>query len=196
MAAPFFKKNFGVAQGGLIVLTLLSHLFVTERHRAVAGNVGLRVPLMSEIDVPDRSCEPLLVTNAKGSFLPTVVAKLGYVRFGFSKCSPDQEPRLLVEFHRVLVERSRASGWGNVVSSIDEGVSLLRSSNPLVFVVSSLEDPKLTEDGFVNLRCPLPSGAALLSTRPDVAGLYTRVGDSIGIVAKKCDTSFVAVTRD
>ena len=178
------------------MLTLLSHLFVTERHRAVAGNVGLRVPLMSEIDVPDRTCEPLLVTNALGTFLPTVVAKLGYVRFGFSKCQPDQEPGLLVEFHRVLVERGRANGWGNVASSVEEGIRLMRSNNTLVFVITSLEDPALTEDGFVNLRCPLPSGSALISTRPDVAGLYTRVGDSVGIVAKKCDSSFVAVTRD
>lgn len=179
------------------MLTLLSHLFVAERHRLKAGDVGFKVPLMSEIDVSDRSIEPLLVTSARGTFMPTVVSKLGYVRFGFSKCQPDQEPGLLVEFHRALVERSRANAWGNVVSTLEEGVGLMRSLNiPLVFVLSSVDDPKLAEDGFVNLRCPLPSGSALISTRPEVAGLYTRVGDSVGIVAHNCDTSFVAVTRD
>lgn len=179
------------------MLTLMSHLFVTERHRPQAGKVGHRVPVLSEIDVTDRSIEPLLVSNAKGSFVPTVVAKLGYVRFGFSECQPDQESRMLMEFHRVLVDRSRSCGWGNVVSSIEDGLKLMRGTvAPPVFVLISRDDPAPKEEGFVLLKCPLPSGSALISTRPEIAGLYTRVGDSLGIVAKCCDASFVAVIRD
>jgi hypothetical protein len=179
------------------MLTILSHLFVTERHRLKAGDVGHSVPLLSEIDVLDRSIEPLLVTSTRGTFLPTTVSQKGYARFGFTSCSPAQELELLVEFHRVLVERGRACNWGNVVSTMEEGLAVMNGFNlHPVFILMPKEDPAPTLEGVVVLNCPLPRGSALISTLPEIAGLHTRVGDYVGVMAKRVDKAFVAVSRE
>lgn len=177
------------------MLTILSHLFVTERHRLKAGDVGHSVPLLSEIDVTDRDIEPLLVSSARGTFLPTKVSQRGYARFGFNHCTPAQELGLLVEFHRVLIERSRACNWGNVASDMETGLDIMRGSNlSPVFILMPKEDPPPSIEGVVVLNCPLPSGSALISTLPEITGLHTRVGDYVGIMAKRVDRSFVAVS--
>lgn len=175
------------------MLTLLSQMFVTERHRLRAGNVGHSMPLASEVDTNDRSIEPLMITTTRGTFLQSRVSRGGYARFGFSECTGDQEATLVREFHRMLVSRSKLNGWSCVAAGVGEAMGLMRGKGvkPCHLVagpwLKAAEDVKVLDAGF-------PDGVALLAADPSVAGLHTRVGDYVGILAYRVDRCFVAVT--
>lgn len=174
------------------MFTLLSQLFVTERHRLRAGYVGHAMPLASEIDVDDHSIEPLLITTTRGTFLESWVSRAGYARFGFSECPIEEEATLIREFHRVLVARSRVNGWGCVAATVGDALTLMRGrgANPCHVVagpwLNAMGNLKVLDAGF-------PEGAALLLPEPSAAGLHTRVGDYVGILAYRVDRCFAAV---
>jgi len=168
-------------------------MFVTERHRLRASNVGHSMPLASEIDVQDRSIEPLFITTTRGTFLKSRVSRAGYVRFGFSECPLEQEPALVREFHRVLGATAQASGWGCCAATVDDALKLMRGRGvkPCHAVagpwLEAPDDVKVLDAGF-------PEGVALVLPEPSAAGLHTRVGDYVGILAYRVDRCFVAVS--
>jgi hypothetical protein len=169
-----------------MLLTLLAHLFVAERHRPRASTVGFSRPYLSEIDVEDRSIEPLLATNSQGKFLNTHVSKLGYARFGYTECTPDDEGKILVELHKALAQLYVCA------SDAKSGLDLMRGGGvtPRVVVSDTGEDV----DGVVGVRCQeFPKGCALIIAPAEGAGLYTRIGSSVGVLAKRVDKCFVAV---
>lgn len=176
------------------MLTLLSHLFVTERYRRRAANVGHSMPLASEVDINDRSIEPLMITSTRGTFLESRVARGGYVRFGFSECGLDQEAGLIQEFHRVLISCAKMNGWSCVSNTVNGALSLMRGNGVRPGHIAA--GPWLSDlefDGVKVLDAGFPQGSALLVAEPSSAGLHTRVGDYVGVLAYKVNLTFVAI---
>lgn len=177
------------------MLSLLSHVFVTERHRPRAGQVGFAVPAFSEIDVGEDDIEPLLATNMRGTFLRTRVSLHRQARFGFSECGLAQEEALLREFHRVLVETAAHENWTNVTSSIPDALERMQSFGTppkLVLLPASSSDFE-PPAGVLPMLIGLPEGTALVVASPHLAGLHTRIGDHVGILAQRVNMTFVAV---
>lgn len=176
----------------MFVFSSLSRLFITERHRQRAGDVGFSIPALSEVELqPD--AKPLLATNMRGAFVPTSVSMQGYARYGFSECPLDQESDLLLAFHRSLLEVSTKESWSNRASSVEEALTLMPK---LGFEPKILIGPDSVEMAVGNLaivKSNLPEGTALLSAHPHHTGSYTRVGDYVGILAQRVNRAFVVV---
>jgi hypothetical protein len=171
------------------VFSALSQLFTVERHRPRAGEVGFSVPAITEIDVADGDIEPLLATNMRGGFLRTRVSRAGTARYGYSECALDQEPALFRVFYQTLVREAEREGWGTV-RTVSEACELmtLRGVRPAVVVA-----PEALETGLRCLVSELPPGAALVSAGPVASGVYTRIGNYVGILAYRVDKVFVVV---
>jgi hypothetical protein len=178
------------------VLSLLSHVFVTERHRPRAGQVGFSVPAFSEIDVGEDNIEPLLATNMRGTFLQTRVSRHRQARFGFSECDLDRgEGALLCEFHKVLVQTAEHENWDNVTTSISDALERMQSfgTTPKLVLLPASSSDFEPPPGVLPMLAGLPEGAALVVASPTLAGLHTRIGDHVGILAQRVNMSFVAV---
>lgn len=150
------------------------------------------MPLASEIDIEDRSIEPLMISTTRGTFLESRISRAGYARFGFSECRVEQEEVLVREFHRALVSRAKTNGWP-CASTVGEAVDLMarKGARPChlaagPWVASAGDGVKVLEAGF-------SQGTALLVAEPSTAGLQTRVGDYVGVLAYRVDRCFVAV---
>lgn len=174
-------------------LSILAHLLVTERHRQRAAPAGgFSIPFMSEREVPPET-EPLLVTNARGSFTQTRRSRDGLARFGFSPCPLEDEPILLGRLYNALESLSRASNWHNQFNTTAGAIESMRgtSCKPKNLVVSeSLVSQFTTDesgglvgsvDGIRVLSANLPLGGALLFTNPSALGVYVRIGDYLGL---------------
>lgn len=173
------------------MLTPLSQLFVTERHRLRAGNVGHSVPLASEIDLDDPALEPLMVTTTRGTFIQSRVAKGGYLRFGFSECPLDREGALVLGLHRQLVAHSEVSC---VVATPEQAAAQMRLNGETPFHLAAGPWIEADEIGGARvLDIGLPQGIALLMASPAKAGLHTRIGDYVGVLAFRVNRAFVAV---
>jgi hypothetical protein len=177
------------------MLSLFAHLFVAERHRQRAGEVGFAVPAFSEIEVGDANIEPLLATNMRGTFLRTRVARQGYARFGFSECPIEAEGKLLGEFYRVLVWAARHEQWQNLTSSEDQALTRIRELGfmPKIVVRAEGAPESAVPEGVYKVVADLPPGASLVVAPAPQAGLYTRVGEHMGLLAYHVDRAFVAV---
>jgi hypothetical protein len=175
----------------MFVFSSLSRLFITERHRQRAGEVGFSIPALSEVEL-GLEAQPLLATNMRGAFVPTNVSMHGYARYGFSECLLDQESDLLLAFYRSLLEESTKGSWSNKVSSVAEAITLMPK---LGFEPKILIGPASVEPvgNLAVVRSDLPEGTAILSAHPQNTGSYTRVGDYVGVLAQRIDRAFVVV---
>jgi len=173
------------------MFSVLSQLFITERHRQRAANVGFSLPALLEHDV-QASVEPLLATNMRGTFLRTRVSRTGSVRSGFSECPIDKEPELLREFWNVLIKEGEQEGWDNTAPTVEEALEKLRKAGltPKTLVVAS--DLDGAPEGLRVLKSELPGGA-LAAAEPEVTGIYTRVGDHVSIMAQRVNVALVVV---
>lgn len=177
------------------MFTTLSRIFVTERHRQRAAEVGFSVPAFSEFGVSSDT-QPFLATNMRGTWLRTRLSVGGQARFGFSECSLDQESILLKEFYRVLVEASENENWTNKASTVEEGIVVMRRLGYEPKFVVSADKSGVTEvptNGLMQLYTELPEGAALITAHPQHTGYYTRVGEHLGVLAHRVDRAFVVV---
>ena len=172
-------------------ISALARIFVVERHRQRAGDVGFSVPAFSEVDL-DPTSEPLLATNMRNTFLRTRVSSQSVARYGYSECSLEDEHNLLHEFFRVLSAAIQHEGWSNRASSVEEGLEVMRSLGyaPMFLVTSGSMG---TEHSVEVLSIALPGGAALISTSPNQTGYYTRIGGNVGVLAQRVDRTFVVV---
>jgi len=173
--------------------SILSYLLTTERYRQrAASGGGFSVPVMSEREVPP-TAQPLLVTNARGGFSPTVRNSEGYARFGFSPVPLGDEPRLFLALLDALWDLSVASNWENRFNTVSDALSHMRASSfqPKSLVISEDLVASFSKDlggvsvgeleGVRVLSAKLPLGSALLVTDPASFGVYTRVGDHLGL---------------
>jgi hypothetical protein len=174
-------------------LSVLAHLLVTERHRQRAAPAGgFSVPFLSEREVPPE-VEPMLVTDARGRFVPTRRSHEGLARFGFSACSLECEPILLGRLYDSMVSLSVEHGWNNQFSTMSDAIDFMRASpfKPKNLVISEDLVSQFTTDesgglvgsidGIRVLSAKLPLGAALLFTAPPALGVYVRIGDYLGL---------------
>ncbi len=192
-------------------------LFVIEQHRQRRANVGFGVPAFEEREVKE-DVGPLLVTNARGTFVPTKVSSRGVARYGFSHCPIERESGLVAELHRVLTETSLRQGWSNRCSSVPEAVDRLRTGGviPRSLVISDSLLPSIcgpdydlasvrrlmAAQGFVTmvdgmqvLLGDLPEGAALVAAAPAGVGYYTRIGDHLGVLVQRVNRALMVVNR-
>lgn len=167
--------------------TVLSQLFVTERHRPKADDVGFSVPAISEIDV-EGEIEPLLASNMRNSFLRTHVSSHGTVRYGYSECPLEQEGALLGVFYRIL-SREASEDWGTVRTVAEACDRMKRAGLTPAVVVQ----PEPVDDSLPVLTANIPEGCSLVVAKPEQAGIYTRIGEYVGILAYRIDSAFVAV---
>ncbi len=176
------------------MFSTLARLFVTERHRQRAADVGFSVPLYSEVSVTE-DIGPLLVTNMRGEFLRSRVSATGsFARFGFVECPVDEESRLVRGLYLALVTHSVREGWTNRASSVDEGLALMRGFGLEPKFVTVPAGVETAYEGLVTLTADLPEGAALISTVAQQAGQYTRTGEHVGVLAQRVDKTFVVIS--
>ena len=194
----------------------LERMLKTERYRqraAVRG--GFSTPGLCFSAVTD-DCMPLLATNMRGTFLLTRRNAEGLAPFGFSYSAVGEEDTLLNELHRVLWEVSAKSGWSNRCSAVPEAIDRMRERGvePKSLVVSEkqiagflgpdfdLEAARraMSTQGFVTvvdgmqvLLSSLPEGFALVAGSPSALGIYTRVGDHLGLLLQRVDRVVMVV---
>lgn len=177
------------------MLSLLAHLFVTERHRARAGNTGHARPCVSEVTITDNSIEPLMATNMSGVFLNTRISKQGYARFGFTEVDYTQEVDLLRALHSAVVANGKSLGWENNATSFEDAINKMAGNGifPATIVAAKHPGIELHKDTrFV--QAPLGERVGLVLASPIEVGLYTRVRDHAGVLVHRADRAIVAVT--
>lgn len=195
--------------------TVIEHLLVTERvHQRAARSGGFSVPAMNERSA-DPSHAPFLVTNMRGGFIPTRASMTQCVRYGFSEVPAGTDNTLLASLHKTLYDLSSGKGWSNRATTVQGAVTMLQSFGykpsavvvgrhamteilPNVTVEQAQEQMwgqgHLAEvDGMKVYFSDLPDKAALIATIPALLGVYTRIGDYLGLCLQRVDRHLVVV---
>ena len=198
-----------------MAFTALERMLSTERFQQRAGAVGHAIPAL--IERASREADgPFLVTNMRGTFLPTRLASSGVVRFGFSEVPLEEDDLILAELHKVVSRLSDGEGWSNRCTSVQEAVARIRGTTlePKTIVIPpSMLDTlgldlgeeaaraRMARQGYVTkidemqvLLANLPDGQALVAAAPSVLGVYTRVGNHLGILLQRVDRALVVVS--
>ncbi len=175
-------------------LTVLGHILVTERYRQrSARGAGLSVPYLLERQV-DPTQNPLLVTNSRAGFTLTHRNQEGLGRYGICSCKIDEEPKMIRALFETISRISHSSGWANRFASIPDALKTMRESPfpphgiilPQALVNDITKEPRMPPhlgdlEGMKVFSSDLPLGAALLVTAPPALGVYTRIGDYLGL---------------
>lgn len=193
-------------------MKVLSNILRPERFRqriassasgTLAGH-NLTVPALSELKT---SYEPFLVTNMRRTFVPTRCSKEGIARYGFSEIPLDEEDSVIVELFSSLLSIGSQKQWGNRSSSIGEALSTMRGRGlEPKFLIASRQDIGASDaeekkferlallqghiaelDNLQVLLSDLPKGSAMVTVSPALLGIYTRVGDYLGVLIQKAD---------
>lgn len=175
-------------------LSVLAHLLSTERYRQRAAPLGgFSTPVMLEREVPE-GLESILATNARGSFMPTRRNQEGVARYGFFVCPLEREEDVLLRLFETVWSMSLSGSWGNRFSSVAEAVAAMRATSlpPKTIIIPSSSASALcgqelpagritVVDGVQVVTSSLPEGSAIVATIPAALGVYTRVGDHLGL---------------
>ncbi len=194
----------------------LERILQPERFRQRAARAGgFSTPSLCFTAV-EEDASPLLASNMRGTFLPTRRNAEGFAPFGFSYCPPGAEGSLIRELHRVLFSLSARERWPNRCNSPGQAVQYLRLSGvePKSLVISEsqlsaivgntfdLEEIRrmmalrgfvAVVDGMQVVLSDLPSGFALVTAAPTRVGVYTRVGDHVGLLMQRINRSLAVV---
>jgi hypothetical protein len=154
---------------------------------------------------------PLVVTNARGTFVQTPRRADGVARSGFSNCPLNAEGLLLAELYRVLWALGVQLGWQNRFPTIaqarekmDQPWMLVVSDALLHEVAGGGLSPENIEklmafqghfvevDGLKVLAGGLPRGA-LLTAPLSETGFYVRTGDWLSVFVQRADRSILLV---
>lgn len=175
-------------------------LLKPERYRQrAAPDGGFSVPMMMERDVTARQT-PLLVTNTRGSFVYSPRARDGKGRYAFFLCPIADEAKLLPLLYTQLETLGRTPGWPAPATSVSEAVGRLRKPTSIILSQSliqsicgdgftpeqvstlmSIQGHVAIVDGMQVLAGDLPRDSALVTVEPADLGVYTRVGDYLGL---------------
>jgi hypothetical protein len=184
--------------------SIFSYLLVAERLRPRADSgAGFSVPALSERGVVD-GLDPILVTNARRGFVVTRKNREGMARFGFSPCTLEEEPALLVDLVYRVASLSVEHGWVNRFKSVGEAIDSMSVSRfkpkNLVLprgMVSRFTDDEGVQHGKVEglqlLSTDLPDKCAILTADSPALGVYTRVGDYIGLQLYNVDKTLAVI---
>lgn len=197
----------------------LERMLRPERYRQkAASRGGFATPSLCKTVVGDDTM-PLMATNMRGSFLPTRRDVEGLAPFGFSNVPLGQETTLLIELHRVLWEVSERLKWSNRCGSVAEAVAKARAMGvePKTLVLSAAQLERLlgpdhkidaarqamsvqgfvaVVDGMQLLLADLPANLALVAAHPASVGIYTRVGDHLGVLLQRVNKTLLVVRDD
>lgn len=169
------------------------------RQRVATSSGAPSVPMMMERDTEPKHA-PFLVTNTRGTFIMSPRTKDGKGRYGFFECKVEDESKLLPVLYSTLMTMSRAPGMPAPSLTVAEAVARLKVPAAIVLaeslVTSICGDGFTAEqvstlmrvqghvavvDGMQVLTGPLPQDSALVVVQPADLGVYTRVGDYLGI---------------
>lgn len=197
----------------------LERLLVTDRQRQrAARGGGFSTPGMCFVDVA-ADAAPLLATNMRGNFVLTRRNARGQAPFGFSHCPVGQEGPILNQLHRTLIELSVREGWTNRCTAVPEAIDRLHTFGvePRALVLSESQVATMVGSGFdLNaarramaiqgfvtvvdgmqlLLSDLPEGSALVAGFPLKVGIYTRVGDHLGLLLQRVNRVLMVVRPD
>lgn len=192
----------------------LERMLVPERMKVRAANTGFAIPAMEERPA-SKDDGPFLVTNMRGTFLPTRLSAAGAVRFGFSPVPLGEDDKLLLTLHRTISAQFPASrctsieeatkrllshgmeartivlpeGWLPEICGPDVALTTARETMARQGYVTKIDDVQI-------LVADLPPELAFVAAAPSLVGLYTRIADSLGVLLFRSDRAIVAVTRD
>lgn len=202
-------------------MSILSLILQPERfrQRVSTKSVGTlsghlqTIPAISEFVVDDWA-EPLLATNARKRLVSTRVSSIGTGRYGFSEVPLEDEDAFFVELYGAL-EAYRHPVTGDPICRArtgGEALQLMRRAglDPAHLIVSGADlgtpdevvklkrlaaiQGYITEvDAIRTLVADLPKGCALLTAVPAKLGVYTRVGNYLGVLFLRVDLSMVLV---
>lgn len=201
-----------------MITSAFEGFLIPDRARRRMGSDGnfLRPAYLEKAEY--RGDEPFFVTNARRSFVQTVISHDGTVRYGFSECDLEDEQHLMAEFYRILWKTSVDMGWDNRCSSIAEAKAKLLGYGleprtlivPLVRLSQicgqeiTLDDARklivaqgyIAEvDGIRVLFSYLPEGQMIMAIAPTLVGVYTRADDHIGLLLRKVNQSVVLINE-
>lgn len=201
---------------GCVLVGERHNMRMPERVEASIRSGASTRPILNEVLVPEDAA-PMLVTNAARCFVPTTRSSIrGVARYAFSDVPLEEEPLILVELYMSLLETSLTHGWSNRCNSVSEAVDRFRSMSiePAFLIVpetvlpdicgstfdSATTSGLMMKQGYVAIvdkmkvvPADLPPGSALVLAAPAFLGLYTRVGDYLGLMIQRADRSVMVV---
>jgi len=178
------------------MFSVLSHLFVTERHRARGARSGfVSVPAMMELEGPKGEADPVVVSTARGKFVQTRKTSEGLYRFAFFPCSLEEEGEVPAQLLKSLWAMSLGSNWSNRHRTVSEAIQVMKESP---FKPKTVVLPRALAESFAGCTLPegtqafvvgglniliasLPEQSAIVATHPACLGVYARIGDHIGL---------------
>lgn len=194
----------------------LERMLRPERFRQkAAARGGFSTPGMCFTEVGE-DAQPLLASNMRGTFMPTRRNAEGLAPFGFSHVPLGHEGPILNELHRILWGLSLQANWGNRCSAVPEAVERLQATGiePKSLVVSesqvatllgpgfdlnaarramSIQGYVTVIDGMQLLLSDLAENLAIVAGSPSSVGIYTRVGDHLGMLLQRVDRAIMVV---
>lgn len=199
-------------------MTVLSTLLSPERYRprlAKAAGNNLNVPVMAELRYGvGEVVDPVLVTNMRGSVVSTRKSSEGVVRYGFSEIPLEDEDTFITKMYQCIQEASVRLGWSNRCVTALDGIQKMRSLGlePKYVVLPkgefteqegkdaerlTLAQGHVTDlDGVQVLLASLPKGASIVTATPALVGVYTRVGEGLGMLLQRVDQTVMVGACD
>lgn len=175
------------------MLSVLSYLLLTERHRPrAASGSGFATPVMMERESPEGS-DPCLVSTTRGGFVVTRRTLEGAYRFAFFHCPIEREGEVVTNLYRAVWDHSTTLGWGNRFRTPREALAAMRDTPAKTVILprslaesfapgQEIPEGKVTiVNGLHVLVAPLPEQSAIVASAPATLGVYTRVGDHLGL---------------
>lgn len=162
---------------------------------------------------------PFLVTNNRGSFVPTRLRPDRTVWAGFTEAPLGQEDPLLQAFFRVLWRLSLEQGWSNRCTRLVDAMPQMKARGlepsalvvPVPLLREACGQPFTSEDadklmlarghvakmGAVRvLAADLRPGTALLFASPAKTGTYTRSDQALAAIFFRVDRAVVLVDTE
>lgn len=163
------------------------------------------VPIMLERNLPEDS-DPCLVTTTRGDFVVTRRSREGVFRFAFFRCPPETEPEVTSRLFESLIQLSTGLGWSNRFEDLPSAMKAFdrfEYSSRSVILSKGLAAQYLGQEvqegqvsynkGMQVLVAPLPEGCAIVAAPPPSLGVYTRVGDYLGLQLMAVDQRLLLV---
>lgn len=190
----------------------LSHLLITERERSRAAPAGgFSRPIGQFREVPTE-VSSILASNTRGAFVQAVRNREGAVGYGFFECPLSEEPVVVTRLHQTVWDLAAANGWPNRASSLEEARAILPSAHTLVIPFGLVEQvcggtlaPEVLSEvmqaqGYLRVMGELrvmvgqlPDNCMLLAASPPALGVYTRLGDHLGLQLYNVQQTLVVI---
>ena len=158
-------------------------------------------PVMGEVEL-GAGCAPLLVTNSRGDFVPTIPSRTGIVRYGFSQIAVSAEGGLFRHFFERLGQHcpTRCRGIAMAQTWLRgrgiEARTLIVSMPDAVRMLGVETVPEGVVGQVLGMRvvvADIPESQALVAGTAEHLGQYTRVGEYLGLLFRNVDRNLVRV---